>query len=678
MIFCDKIAVAIDNMFSMPFSMKIVPSLVKDVLDGYNSTIFAYGASGSGKTHTMLGTTTEPGIMVRALHEIFNFVKNTNLPQNYNVTMSYLEIYNENIRDLLNPETGFLELREDQKEKTVHVVKLSEVSTSSTEEMIRLLQKGNKARTMEPTALNKTSSRSHALLSINVRQTFPSAKNEKLKARIKQGKLFMIDLAGSERASQTKNRGKRLVEGAHINRSLLALGNCINALSGGATYVNYRDSKLTRLLKDALSGNSQTCMIAHVSPALNQREESKNTLLYAERAKSISNKVEKNILDISYHVSQYRTIISELRDEIARLKSKMPDDKIIMENIHKDRFKIEDDEFKKKENFYSQQRQTNPDHLASIKNEIITTFKTQMKLRKRLFNIESYLMELETEIERQHTIISEWEGKNNRLYFNSINTGRFLERPDLGSLDLDYEDFEKDSSSKIIEKAYLEISILEKEQEKYSELRGITEVELERCKEKSSLLEKELPYEINSDEEKELLSLIIRVHELEIDKIILQSERLTKENALRQRDITILRFNRQRQICDEIITRQRKIMEDGKLHLPPDLQELYKLYQQELYYDSYSSDHNNTTNDRNGSGKLPPILNNKRFSYENIKTSENEDSSENSTRTPSSTPSSDWATSPLPPIRNERFAINSYQSNANLPPTSVLFPPITR
>ena len=121
----------------------------------------------------------------------------------------------------------------------------------------------------------------------------------------------------------------------------------------------------------------------------------------------------------------------------------MPDDKIIMENIHRDRFKIEDDEFKKKENFYSQQRQTNPDHLASIKNEIITTFKTQMKLRKRLFNIESYLMELETEIERQHTIISEWEGKNNRLYFNSINTGRFLERPDLGSLDLGKEKTKK-------------------------------------------------------------------------------------------------------------------------------------------------------------------------------------------------------------------------------------------
>ncbi|KAK6623854.1 hypothetical protein RUM44_010710 [Polyplax serrata] len=109
--------------------------LVKDVLEGYNSTIFAYGASGSGKTHTMLGTTTEPGIMVRALHEIFSFVKNNALPQNFNVTMSYLEIYNENIRDLLNPDSGFLELREDQKEKTVRVVRLTEVSTNSTEEV---------------------------------------------------------------------------------------------------------------------------------------------------------------------------------------------------------------------------------------------------------------------------------------------------------------------------------------------------------------------------------------------------------------------------------------------------------------------------------------------------------------------------------------------------------------
>lgn len=120
-----------------------------------------------------------------------------------------------------------------------------------------------------------------------------------------------------------QNQGKRLQEGAHINRSLLALGNCINALSGGARYVNYRDSKLTRLLKEALSGNCRTVMIAHVSPSSSQIDESKNTLVYADRANRISNKVERNVLDVSYHVSQYRNIISDLKNEISRLRNKM-------------------------------------------------------------------------------------------------------------------------------------------------------------------------------------------------------------------------------------------------------------------------------------------------------------------------------------------------------------------
>ena len=174
------------------------------------------------------------------------------------VTMSYLEIYNENIRDLLEPSSGYLELRDesggrniqvrpnlqpgdDHCDVTWQVAGLSEVATRSAEEVMRLLQRGNKERTQEPTAANKTSSRSHALLMVNVTETSRSKQN------VKNGRLYMIDLAGSERASNTKNAGLRLKEGAHINRSLLALGNCINALAEKKTkYVNYRDSKLTR------------------------------------------------------------------------------------------------------------------------------------------------------------------------------------------------------------------------------------------------------------------------------------------------------------------------------------------------------------------------------------------------------------------------------------------------
>ncbi|CAI9560868.1 unnamed protein product [Staurois parvus] len=159
----------------------------------------------------------------------------------------YVQIYNEMIRDLLNPSLGYLDLREDSK-GVIQVAGITEVSTINAKEIMQLLMKGNKQRTQEPTAANKTSSRSHAILQVTVRQ---KSRIKNITQEVRMGRLFMIDLAGSERASQTQNRGQRMKEGAHINRSLLALGNCINALSdrGGNKYVNYRDSKLTRLLK---------------------------------------------------------------------------------------------------------------------------------------------------------------------------------------------------------------------------------------------------------------------------------------------------------------------------------------------------------------------------------------------------------------------------------------------
>ncbi|KAG8279924.1 Kinesin-like protein kif19 [Homalodisca vitripennis] len=224
-----------------------------------------------------------------------------------------------------------------------------------------LLQRGNKSRTVEPTAANQTSSRSHALLSVTVRKS--SQARDKYRTRMRQGRLYMLDLAGSERASQTKNRGKRLLEGAHINRSLLALGNVINSLSGsgGGRYVNYRDSKLTRLLREALSGNCRTVMVAHVSPAAVHREETRNTLTYAARACGISHsKVERNVLDVSFHVSQYRNIIQDLRGEITRLKDKLGEDRPVSGAIN---------------------RNTAASQAKQLREMIVATFRDQMKLR---------------------------------------------------------------------------------------------------------------------------------------------------------------------------------------------------------------------------------------------------------------------------------------------------------
>nr|KAI8766354.1 kinesin-like protein KIF19 [Biomphalaria glabrata] len=258
--------------------------LIPNVTSGYNATVFAYGPTGAGKTYTMLGKDGEPGIMVQALNDLFLEMRQST-DKTYKVTMSYLEIYNEMIRDLLNPDSGFLELREDAK-GSVQVAGISEVTARSTEEVMNMLVKGNLERTQEPTAANATSSRSHAILQVTGRQR---NKTRNIMQEVRTGRLYLVDLAGSERAANTHNRGKRMVEGAHINRSLLALGNCINALSdkNGPKYINYRDSKLTRLL----GGNCRTVMIAHISPASTQFEESRNTLVYADRAKHIKTKV---------------------------------------------------------------------------------------------------------------------------------------------------------------------------------------------------------------------------------------------------------------------------------------------------------------------------------------------------------------------------------------------------
>ncbi|XP_055652506.1 kinesin-like protein KIF19 isoform X5 [Falco peregrinus] len=271
-------------------------SLIMVVVSGYNATVFTYGPTGCGKTYTMLGTDGEPGICARTLGDLFQAIQDASGDVEYEVSMSYLEIYNEMIRDLMNPSLGCLQLREDAG-GTVRVAGITEVSATNADEVMQLLAQGNRQRTQEPTAANRTSSRSHAVLQVTVRRW-------RRGRGLRHGRLFLIDLAGSERAAQTQNHGQRMKEGAHINRSLLALGNCIKALSHRTStrYINYRDSKLTRLLKDSLGGNSHTVMIAHISPASTAFEESRSTLAYAQRAKSIRSTVRHNLPGVSYSV----------------------------------------------------------------------------------------------------------------------------------------------------------------------------------------------------------------------------------------------------------------------------------------------------------------------------------------------------------------------------------------
>jgi kinesin family protein 18/19 len=217
--------------------------LLPGIIEGYNATVFAYGATGAGKTYTMLGTDEEPGVMVRSLSDLFNIISNEN--GNVKVKLTYIEIYNETLRDLLNNGES-LELREDQ-HKGSQLVGVNEVEVNNSTEVFKILMKGNKNRTTEATNMNETSSRSHAVLQITV-------ENRKSNTETTSGKFILVDLAGSERATNSKNTGLRLIEGGNINKSLLALGNCINALydiNNGVSksFIPWRDSKLTRILK---------------------------------------------------------------------------------------------------------------------------------------------------------------------------------------------------------------------------------------------------------------------------------------------------------------------------------------------------------------------------------------------------------------------------------------------
>ncbi|XP_002735267.1 kinesin-like protein KIF19 [Saccoglossus kowalevskii] len=549
--------------------------LIDGVLDGFNATVFAYGATGAGKTYTMLGQDNDPGIMARTLNDLFTAMEDTSENQVYKVTMSYLEIYNEMIRDLLNPSSGFLDLREDAA-GNVQVAGISEVSTKSTREVMRLLTRGNKERTSEPTAANKTSSRSHAVLQVTVKKR---NRVRNISQEIRVGKLFMIDLAGSERAAQTKNRGKRMIEGAHINRSLLALGNCINALAekgGNFKYVNFRDSKLTRLLKDSLGGNCRTVMIAHISPASMFFEESRNTLLYADRAKNIKTRVKANFFNVSFHIAQYTGIIADLRKEIARLKKKINEQEI-QPTRTQGSASIKDIQSEVERTTAFQDRK----EMDKLRQQLVSNFQEQMEIRRSLMELENTNMEIAMDTSKHLLTIAEWEQEKVRRASKKSNASK--ESLDNRESEKDLEkDVESSSQSpepgEVIE-ARDEITSLLAEQKKTAELKSDLEKKLGVIKGSASKLEEILPNRINSEEQREILSLLCKVHELEIENTEIQSTALIRENLLRQKDLTIARYEQYRGLCDELIQQQRSLIDENHVVCTDDLDELYEQYQ---------------------------------------------------------------------------------------------------
>ncbi|XP_077019840.1 kinesin-like protein KIF19 [Tamandua tetradactyla] len=554
-------------------------SLIEGVISGYNATVFAYGPTGCGKTYTMLGTDHEPGIYVRTLNDLFCTIEETSDDMEYEVSMSYLEIYNEMIRDLLNPTLGYLELREDSK-GAVQVAGITEVSTVNAKEIMQLLLKGNRQRTQEPTAANQTSSRSHAVLQVAVRQRSraPGGLQEMC-----QGRLFMVDLAGSERASQTQNRGQRMKEGAHINRSLLALGNCINALSdrGGNKYVNFRDSKLTRLLKDSLGGNSRTVMIAHISPASSAFEESRSTLTYAGRAKNIRTRVKQNLLNVSYHLAQYTSIVAHLRGEIQRLKCKIE----AQGGRGQARGRLERGDTRQSQaEVQLHNGQGEQPEMGQLREQLAGAFREQTDLRRHLLELENRAMEVQIDTSRHLLTIAGWEHEKSRRALK----WREEQRKESYTKD----DSEKDSDTGDDQPDILEppevataresIAALVGEQKKLRREKLALEQRCRELRARGRRLEETLPRRLGSEGQREVLSLLCRVHELEVENTEMQSHALLRDGALRHRREAVRRLEQHRSLCDEIIQGQRQIIEDYNLAMPRHLEELYEVYLREL------------------------------------------------------------------------------------------------
>ena len=298
--------------------------IVSNVLEGYNGTIFAYGQTGTGKTHTMTGLVdnpTERGIMTRAFDDIFASIEGDSDQTQFLVRASYLEIYNEEIRDLLskNPKNR-LDLHE-KVDSGVYVKDLSYFAAKTSEEVRKIMTIGSKNRSVGETLMNAHSSRSHSLFQITVERSELGADG---KQHIRVGKLNMVDLAGSERIAKTGATGDRLKEATKINQSLSTLCHVISSLTDPkATYIPYRDSKLTRLLQDSLGGNTKTMMIANIGPADYNYDETLNTLRYASRAKNIQNKPRINEDPKDALLREYQEEITKLREQLAALNQGM-------------------------------------------------------------------------------------------------------------------------------------------------------------------------------------------------------------------------------------------------------------------------------------------------------------------------------------------------------------------
>ncbi|XP_062927044.1 kinesin-like protein KIF3C isoform X2 [Mobula hypostoma] len=402
-----------------------VRPLVDSVLQGFNGTVFAYGQTGTGKTYTMQGIWADQekrGIIPNTFEHIFTHISRSQ-DQQYLVRASYLEIYQEEIRDLLSKDQNKkLELKE-KPETGVYIKDLSSFVTKNVKEIEHVMNVGNQNRAVASTNMNEYSSRSHAIFVVTIECSELGLDGEN---HIRVGKLNLVDLAGSERQSKTGVQGERLKEAAKINLSLSALGNVISALvDGKSTHIPYRDSKLTRLLEDSLGGNAKTIMVATVGPASSNYDESLTTLRYANRTKNIKNKPRIN-------EDPKDALLREFQEEIARLKAQLERRGMLSKKRRKSQKKIilegeelmdevedtEDNIEKNMENYLKEQKETLEKEKAAIQDDHNLVAEEKQKL---LEEKEKMMEDLRKEQEATEQLAAKFKAMESKLLVGGKN-----------------------------------------------------------------------------------------------------------------------------------------------------------------------------------------------------------------------------------------------------------------
>jgi hypothetical protein len=353
----DKKTYTYDHIYPMESNQSEIfeetsKEVVKSVLKGYNGTIFAYGQTGTGKTYTMVGdfkNQKDKGIIPRAFDYIFEQTKQDK-EHKYNILISFIQIYIEQIQDLLDPSKKDIRIREDP-DNGVYLEGVTWVKVSSTDECSQVFLKGEENRATHSTLMNAHSSRSHAILIAKIQKNIILSKekidelskesNEKIKAErnMTTGSLYLVDLAGSERVKKTNAREMRLEEAKKINFSLLILGKCINALAEGKqTYISYRESKLTRLLQESLGGNAKTSLIVTISPSNYNADESISSLNFASRAMKVKNKpiINKSV--------DYQALCIKLQEDLDKLNDEYSELKMAYDKLSSDYEKLKNGE----------------------------------------------------------------------------------------------------------------------------------------------------------------------------------------------------------------------------------------------------------------------------------------------------------------------------------------------